>query len=234
MDEILDPLNIVIFVVAAVVLYRLYSVLGQRTGNEQPPRIEPRARDDKDTRSPEDRRGENVIPLPGLAPRPAGDEGAEGPAAPTSALDRALAHIVSIDRYFDKEQFLDGAAAAYEMIVMAFAAGDRKTLKPLLSAEVFEGFSRAIDERAAAGHLMETTFVGIEKAEIVEAEVQNKIARIKVRFVAEMISVTRDKDGNTVAGDPARVDTLIDGWTFERPLTASDPNWALVATETME
>lgn len=233
MDEILDPLNIVIFVVAAVVLYRLYTVLGQRTGNEQPPpRVEPRA-SDKDVRSSDDRRAENVIPLPGLAPRVAGDDDA-APAAPQSALDRALANIVSIDRYFDKEQFLDGAAAAYEMIVTAFATGDRKTLKPLLSAEVFEGFSRAIDERAAAGHVMETTFVGIEKAEIVEAEVQNKIARIKVRFVAEMISVTRDKDGNTVAGDPARVDTLIDGWTFERALSASDPNWALVATETME
>lgn len=235
MDEIFDPLNIVIFVIAAVVLYRLYMVLGQRTGSEQPPpRIEPRPRDaERPGRddAPDDRHSENVIPLPGLAPRV---DVVEAPAEPVSALDAALAHIVSIDRYFDKAAFLDGAAAAYEMIVTAFATGDRKTLKPLLSTEVFDGFSRAIDERLSSGQSMETTFVGIEKADIVEAEVQGKLARVKVRFVAEMISVTRDKDGEVVAGDPAKVETIIDGWTFERSLTASDPNWVLVATETAE
>jgi predicted lipid-binding transport protein (Tim44 family) len=232
MDEILDPFNIVILVVAAVVLYRLYVVLGQRTGSEQPPpRFEPRRRDDDKSAPPRADDRPNVIPLPGLGPRPS--EEAE-PAAPMTALDRALAGIVSVDRSFDKEQFLDGAGMAYEMIVTAFAEGDRKALKPLLSPEVFDGFSRAIDDRVAAGHVMQTTFVGIEKADIVEAEMQGKLARIKVRFVAEMVSVTRDKDGAVVAGDAAKVETLIDGWTFERALSSSDPNWVLVATETME
>jgi predicted lipid-binding transport protein (Tim44 family) len=174
-----------------------------------------------------------VIPLPGHAPRPVEAADAEAPVA-LSALDRALASIVSLDRYFDKERFLEGACAAYEMIVTAFAAGDKRALKPLLSPEVFDGFARAIDDRATAGHVMETTFVGIEKADVAEAEVQGKTARIKVRFVAEMISVTRDKDGAVVAGDASKVETLIDGWTFERLLSAADPNWVLVATETME
>lgn len=231
MDEILDPFNIVILVVAAVVLYRLYVVLGQRTGSEQP---QPRRRDDDKPAPPRADDRPNVIPMPGLGPRSPEAAEAVEPAAPVTALDRALAGIVSVDRSFDKAQFLDGAAMAYEMIVTAFAEGDRKTLKPLLSPEVFDGFSRAIDDRVAAGHVMQTTFVGIEKADIVEAEMQGKLARIKVRFVAEMVSVTRDKDGAVVAGDAAKVETLIDGWTFERALSTSDPNWVLVATETME
>ncbi|MBP0573496.1 Tim44/TimA family putative adaptor protein, partial [Mycobacterium tuberculosis] len=133
-------------------LYRLYAVLGQRTGSEQPPpRPEPPQRK-RDGDAAEGERPENVIPLPGFGPRQTAEDAEE--VAPASALDKALATIVSIDRSFDRESFLEGAAAAYEMIVTAFAAGDRRTLKPLLSQEVFDGFAHAIDERAAAGHVI--------------------------------------------------------------------------------
>jgi predicted lipid-binding transport protein (Tim44 family) len=228
MNEILDPINIVILVVAVVVLYRLYSVLGEKTGSEEaPPERPARNVPPRDTTAPDagEAVADNVIPMPGRA----GEEPRE-----MTALDRALAAIISADRQFDKVQFLEGAAAAYEMIVMSFAEGDKRALKPLLSAEVYDGFQKAIDQRVAAGEVVATTFVGLDNAEIVEAATQGRLARIKVRFVAKMINVTHDRDGNVISGDPQRIETLRDGWTFERTMGTSDPNWFLVATESME
>ncbi|MEJ1159702.1 Tim44/TimA family putative adaptor protein [Prosthecomicrobium sp. N25] len=231
MGQFLDIYNIIFLVLAVVIFLRLRSVLGRKTGSERPPIEPPYAnRDRVDNAADRD----NVIPMP----RPNGvgaPEAAEAPAPPLAkspALDRALRTIVSADRTFDPNGFLAGARIAYEMIVTSFAAGDRKALKPLLSREVYDGFVAAIQDREARGETVETTFVGIDKAEIVEASLRGSLVQITVRFVSHLITVTRDQKGEVVDGDPGKVAELVDVWTFERNATSSDPNWYLVATQT--
>lgn len=230
MSQFLDIYNIIFLVLAVVIFLRLRSVLGSKTGSERPP-VDPfQGRDRLET--PPER--DNVIPMPRPNGQPA-PEAAEvgGPApAPSTPLDLALRTVMAADRSFDANHFLAGARMAYEMIVSSFAAGDRKALKPLLSKEVFDGFVAAIQDRESRGETVETTFVGIDKADIVEAAMRGSFAQITVRFVSELITVTRDRNGEPVDGDPNKVSELVDVWTFERNVTSSDPNWYLVATKT--
>jgi predicted lipid-binding transport protein (Tim44 family) len=135
------------------------------------------------------------------------------------------------DPGFDPNHFIDGAKAAYEMIVMAFAQGDDATLKQLLGSDVYDGFQRAIRERESRGEKVESSLVGIDKADIIEAEVKNRTAYVTVKFVSELISVTRDADGEVVEGDPKKVREVTDIWTFAREVGSKNPNWKLVATE---
>ena len=226
MGQILDIYNIIFLVLAVVIFLRLRSVLGRKTGSERPP-YEPYS--GRDRAEPAER--DNVIPMPRPnAPAPEAEPGA--PAAPESALDRALRAVVAADRGFDPNHFLAGARAAYEMIVTGFAAGDRKTLKPLLSKDVFEGFVAAIQDRESRGETVQSTFVGIDKADIVEAGMRGNFAQITVRFVSQLITVTRNASGDVIDGDPSKVSELVDVWTFERNVGSSDPNWYLVATKT--
>jgi predicted lipid-binding transport protein (Tim44 family) len=115
--------------------------------------------------------------------------------------------------------------------VSAFAEGDRRTLKNLLSREVFEGFDAAITEREAKGEKAETRFVSLDTADIVGAEVRGKTAHITVRFISKLISVTRDRSGAVIDGNPEKVTDVTDVWTFARDVSSRDPNWKLVATE---
>ena len=124
-----------------------------------------------------------------------------------------------------------GARAAYEMIVMAYAEGDRRTLKNLLSREVYEGFEAAIRERESRGETVETRFVAIDKSDITGAEVRGHTAQVTLRFVSQLVSVTRDKAGNVIDGNPEKVTDVTDVWTFARDVSSRDPNWKLVATE---
>ncbi|ADZ72670.1 Tim44/TimA family putative adaptor protein [Polymorphum gilvum] len=242
MSDIFDIYNIIFLALAIFVFFRLRSVLGKRTGNERPP-FDPYSKPARDNRAPGGAEAggvDNVIPLPGK-PVEAGAGDTERGAvvldkvAPSgSALNAALRQILSVDRSFEPEQFLQGARAAYEMIVTAFAEGDRKTLKNLLSKEVYDGFVTAISEREARGETIESTFVGIDKADIVEAALKGSVAQVTVRLQSELISATRDKDGHVVDGDPSRVTEVVDIWTFARDTTSRDPNWKLVATESAE
>ena len=116
------------------------------------------------------------------------------------------------------------------MIVTAFAEGNRKVLKGLLSREVFDGFQAAISDREARGEQIDQSFVGINKADIVEAEVRNGVAQVTVKFVSELISATRDRAGTVINGDPKRIKEVVDVWTFARETASRDPNWKLVAT----
>ena len=118
------------------------------------------------------------------------------------------------------------------MIVGAFAAGDRKSLKGLLSREVYDGFDAAIRERESKGETVESRFVALETAEIIGAEMRGSTAQVTVRFVSQLITATRDKSGNVVEGNPDKVTDVTDVWTFARDMTSRDPNWKLVATET--
>ncbi|MFN0193189.1 MAG: Tim44/TimA family putative adaptor protein, partial [Aestuariivirga sp.] len=137
------------------------------------------------------------------------------------------------DRNFNTKVFVDGAKMAYEMIVEAFAQGDKAALKPLLSREVMEGFASDIDERVRKGLRMDTKFVGIDNAEVSAADLQSRRASITMRFISQMITATLDKDGAVVDGDAKEIREVIDIWTFERDVNSRDPNWKLVATDAM-
>lgn len=232
MNVFLDLTSLIFLVIAVVIFWRLRSVLGTRTGNEKPP-VDPFAKRPAEVPPPT---GDNVITLP--RNNRASDEEAAATAeridavAPAgSSLNGALKAIVAADRDFDTDGFLAGARAAYEMIVTAYAAGDRDTLKPLLAREVFDGFVGAIAERDKRGETVDFTFVGIDKADIVEAALVGGAAQVTVRFVSQLISVTRDKAGTIVDGDPAKVSEVSDVWTFAREVRSPDPNWRLIATE---
>lgn len=135
------------------------------------------------------------------------------------------------DPSFNPKEFVNGARMAYEMIVMAFADGDRNALKGLLSPEVYEGFDAAITERESKGEKVKSTFVGIDKADLVSAEMKDTEATVTMRIVSQMISATYDKGGTLIDGDAESVAEISDVWTFARDSRSRDPNWKLVATE---
>jgi predicted lipid-binding transport protein (Tim44 family) len=117
------------------------------------------------------------------------------------------------------------------MVVTAYAEGDRRTLKNLLSRDVYEGFDAAITERERRGETAETRFVSLDTADIIGAEIRAKSAQVTVRFVSKLISVTRDKTGAVIDGNPEKVTDVTDVWTFARDISSRDPNWKLIATE---
>lgn len=225
------------FLIAAVVIFfQLRNVLGRRTGNERPP-FDPytagRTRD-KDTAA----KAENVVSLPRKRGSADNDEAnyvaIDAFAKPDTELNKGLRAIKDTDPAFDPKTFVEGAKMAYEMIVMAYADGDRKTLKNLLSREVYDGFVAAISDREARAEKIQSSFVGINKADIVSAELKNNEAHITLRIVSELISATRDKAGEVIDGDPETVAEVKDVWTFARDTRSNDPNWKLVATEEEE
>ncbi|MDR4308883.1 Tim44 domain-containing protein [Chelatococcus sambhunathii] len=235
MNDGFDIYTIIFAGLALFVFWKLRSVLGTRTGNERRPQ------DPFVGRPQPDPVNDTVIPLPQRTSEPAPKAASEddapavdrwaGVAEPNSAVARGLDRIAEAERDFDAKEFLVGARAAYEMIVSAFAAGDRKTLKPLLAREVFESFSAAIAERENRGETVESNFVSIEKAEIAAAEVAGRTAQVTVRFVSKLITATRDRAGAVIDGSPTEIADLIDVWTFSRELNARDPNWRLISTE---
>lgn len=219
------------FIVAAIlVLLQLRSVLGKRTGNEKPP-FNPYTtqRTGKDA---ETKPQGNVVSLPIRKNDAEIDFSAiDSLAKPGSDVNNGLRAIRSSDPAFDPKDFLEGAKTAYEMIVSAFADGDRKTLKGLLAKDVFEGFDTAISERDKRGERMQSSFVGINKIDFADAEVKNSESHLTLRIVSQLISATLDKDGKVIDGDPEIVTEVKDVWTFARDMRSKDPNWKLVATE---
>lgn len=224
----------IFFLIAAVVIFfQLRNVLGRRTGNERPPFDPYTAARTK----PQDANGksDNVVSLP--RKKASGETAEEAYAAidafaqPGTDLNKGLRAIRDVDSSFDPKGFVDGAKMAYEMIVMAYADGDRKTLKNLLSREVFDGFVAAINDREGRSEKTQSSFVGINKADIVSAEMKGSEAHVTLRIVSELISATRDKAGDVIDGDPETVAEVKDVWTFARDTRSRDPNWKLVATE---
>jgi predicted lipid-binding transport protein (Tim44 family) len=231
-----DIYTIIFLALAVFIFLRLRNVLGQRTGSERPP-YDRAARDILQGGQGQDN---NVVPMPGkvIDQAPAGPSAEVTPAAerwkglaePGTPLAQGLDSILAQDSAFDPQHFISGARSAYEMIVLAFANGDRRALKDLLSAEVYESFEAVIRDREKHEQKTETRFVSIEKAELVGAEVRDRSAQLTVRFVSQMISVTRDKAGAIVDGNPDKVADITDVWTFARDITSRDPNWKLVGT----
>ena len=233
MRDVFDIYTIIFLALAVFIFLRLRSVLGQRTGRERPPYDPYSARDA--VRGSND----NVVALPGRggetapASAPPADpvERWKGIAEPGSAIALGLDAIVKDDPSFDPKHFIAGGKQAYEMIVTAYAQGDRKSLKNLLGREVYEGFDAAITEREQRKEIVETRFVSIERAELIGAELRGKTSQVTVRFVSQLVSVTRDANGNVIDGNPDKVTDVTDVWTFARDITSRDPNWKLVATE---
>ena len=231
----MDIYTIIFLALAVFIFLRLRNVLGQRTGSERPP-YDRAARNV--VHGVQD--NHNVVPIPGAiidqAPlAPAADvvpptDRWKGIAEPGTPLAQGLDAIAAQDSSFDPRHFVSGARSAYEMIVLAFANGDRRSLKDLLSSEVYESFDAAIKDREKREQKIETRFVSIDRAELVNADARDRSAQLTVRFVSQMISVTRDKNGTIVDGNPDKVTDITDVWTFARDVTSRDPNWKLVGT----
>lgn len=219
-------LDIIFFaLVAAFVIFRLSRALGRRPDDSQFGRTRRDA-------------GNNVVPLPGRAVREI--EGAEGAEAGAEAVvgdsDEAalaadgIAEIRLQDPTFDSRQFLTGAATAYEAVVTAFASGDIETLRHLLTRDVLENFTQAIDERQRRGETLETTVVGVDSAYVVDARMAGRTAEVTVKFVTELMNVIRDATGALPPGKSDSVREVTDVWTFVRDVGSPDPNWALAET----
>jgi predicted lipid-binding transport protein (Tim44 family) len=237
MDEFFDIPTVLVIVIAIVVLFRLRSVLGTRTGNERTP-LQRAQQNQTQAPKPANDEKPSAVRATALPPPPAD---AERRALKMTAEIEQLSHgddhvkaglqaIVDADPSFSPKAFLEGAKSAYEMIVTAFATGDRKTLKTLLEKDVYDGFEQAIAAREAKGHKVDFTFVGLPKSEIVAAELDKRDSRVAVQFNAEVVQATRDKDGGLVEGNADQVQTIADEWTFARNVKSRDPNWKLVAT----
>lgn len=243
MDGKIDIFTLIFLVLAVIIILKLRSVLGRRTDDDEirRRRVEEQAR----TAAAEAR--DKVVMMP-RRQGPAPDSGPETAASAETTLADAQQKIRTFaagnpalldgllaihhgDASFEPEHFMLGAKQAYEMIVTAFAEGNRKTLRNLLSREVYDGFVAAITEREARGDQIDQSFVGINKADLVEAEMKKDTAQISVKFISEIITATRDKAGTVLAGDPKKIKEVIDIWTFARVNSSRDPNWKLVATQ---
>lgn len=211
---------VILALVAAFLALRLYSVLGRRTGHEQQP-----------------------APLQGderMAPKPVQAEIQPGATADRNRFaesiiapeaENGIRAIIAADRNFDVPQFLEGARSAYGMILKAFWKGKRDDLHWLCDSDVAQSFEQAIDEREAAGQVLDNRLVRIDKAQIVEASLVGRTAHITMRFDADIAAVTRDKDGQIIAGTMTDAVPTHDIWTFTREIGNADPNWKLSETD---
>jgi predicted lipid-binding transport protein (Tim44 family) len=227
MPEI-DLPTVIFALVALFVAWKLRSVLGMRQDSERPGELAaPLRRAPGPVNAPVAQ--PDAAPLAPVSQAPA--DRWKGVAEPNSAVWTGLDAIAEADRSFSPQAFLAGARGAYDMVVHAFAAGDSDALKSLMSPEAFANFESAIHARADAGHTTSTTVVSIDNATIADAGLVGQIARVSVRFVAKLSSVTRDAQGEVVDGSANSVADHIDLWTFARDIRSRDPNWQLTATE---
>lgn len=231
-----DPFTVAILVAAVVILLKLRSVLGQKTGHQEDlsDLFERRKQNEKKEQPSTD----NVVKLPTRNSDKTGNNDKDPRLAqidkiakPRTKVNKGLKDILAADQGFNPKEFLAGADMAYEMIVEAFANGDTKSLKNLLSPEVYEGFKAAIDDRASRGETVKSTFIGIDESTIQDAAVKDHEAHVTIKFVSQIVSATYDKEGVLIEGDEKDIARVKDVWTFARDTRSNDPNWNLVATE---
>jgi predicted lipid-binding transport protein (Tim44 family) len=218
-------LDIVLFaMVAAFLVLRLRSVLGKRTGHEQP------RQDPMSQRVNQAEKDGNVIDMPNASKD-------DAPAAEhlesldiDDPLATGIADIRDADPSFNSAEFADGARGAFEMVVQGFAEGDTETLQMLLADDVFDNFRTAIDEREEAEETLETTIIGIKVADVIDAEMDGRNALVTMKFVSEQVNIARDSEDRIIDGDPNQVTEITDIWTFSRDTKSGNPNWKLVET----
>ena len=208
---------ILLMMVAAFLALRLYTVLGKRTGHEQPLS---RPAEERLGAKPVARTIDVTPEVRESAPRVI-DSGAEG----------GMRGIIAAEPGFDVSQFLDGAQAAYRMVLEAFWRGDRAALRDLVTDDVYASFDEAITAREEASHTLDNRLVSIERAKVVDATLSGREARIMVRFDADIAAVTRDAEGQVIAGSTDDAVVTNDIWTFARTLRSGDPNWKLADTD---
>jgi predicted lipid-binding transport protein (Tim44 family) len=222
MGEGIQFIEIIFFAMVAVfIILRLRSALGRRTGNEPPaakPFVHDRSRQDDE---------DNVVSLPD---RQRGEEPALDLDVPLGTAGDGVREICAMDPNFQPDQFANGARTAYDMVLTSFASGDVDTLRALLDDDVYTNFQRAINDRDSRGETLETTLVAVKSSDIVEARAVGRMAEVTIKFVAELVNVTRDKDGEITSGDVRGIQNITDFWTFARDVQSSDPNWKLIAT----
>ena len=206
--------------VAGIILFRLYTVLGRRTGNEREPQDRLR-RIEAGAAQPAP---ETVLGLPdrsaAAVPQPDGQ----------GAIAETLAEIRRADKTFDAHEFLEGAREAYRLIVTAFAARDREALRPLLGEEVYGAFDAQMREHEERNETVSYALVGFSDVRIVHVGLTGRVAEITVQFAAQFVSSTTDSNGVVVEGDSKAIRDVVDIWTFDRDTRSNDPNWTLVAT----
>lgn len=235
MSEVFDPLNLLLLAIAVVIFIRLRGSLGRRTGHERRRYDSFGALDRKEGHEGAAAGKNGVILLPDRDKRA---EDSDEPAVPVwksyaeenSPLAKALQAIARADGNFQPASFLEGAKLAYETIVIAFQQGDLEALRPLLSQEVYDQFAKSVAERKKAGQTVEARFVGVKEAVITSGDLENRKAVLTVRLVGELITVTKDREGQIVEGDPKEIREMTDVWSFMRDVTTDNPNWTLVAT----
>ena len=215
----------VIVILALVALFiglRLYSVLGERTGHEQQPILKP---------ADPDARVEPRPAQPSVAP-PTAQEGGDMAFLPTAGP--GVRAVLAADPSFDVARFLDGAKAAYRVILEAFWKGDLAALRPYVDDHVYETFTAAVEQRKKDGLKLDNRLVTIDQAVISEANVEQSLAVVMVRFEADIAAVTRNAKGEVVAGSLSDAVQTRDLWTFRRDVSSRDPNWLLIETDEEE
>jgi len=214
---------VILALVALFIGLRLYSVLGERTGHEQP--ILKPADPEADAR---------------LEPRPAARTVA--PAMPSEPDELAylptagpgIRALLAADPTFDVVRFLEGSKAAYRLILEAFWKGDLAAMKPFVDGHVYETFGAAVEQRTKDGLALDNRLVAIDQALIAGAELERSVALVTVRFEADIAAVTRNAAGEVVAGSLSDAVQTRDRWTFRRDISSRDPNWLLVETDEEE
>jgi predicted lipid-binding transport protein (Tim44 family) len=207
---------LILAVIAAFIIYRLYLVLGQRSGFE----------------GKDDEKNTNVISLDAERQKHKAKEFSKSQVEEIPpAIRSGIQQITKLDPEFSLKDFTEGATAAFELIVEKYIQGDLVSLKKLLSPDLLEEFKKAINEREQKGQIFLNTLIKIEKVDVQEAHVSNNVAYLKVKYVSEQVPVLKDKTGNIIEGNPQQIDQIVDYWTFERNLKSSDPNWILIETD---
>ncbi|MEO6248957.1 MAG: Tim44/TimA family putative adaptor protein [Sphingomicrobium sp.] len=212
---------VILALVALFIGLRLYAVLGERTGHEQPI-LKPA---DPDARI--EQRAAEAPAQPGASLDPAG-------MAYLPTAGPGVRALLAADNSFDVARFLEGAKAAYRLVLENFWKGDLDAFRAHVDDHVFDTFATAVEERKAGGLTLDNRLVAIEQAVIAEAQVNRAVAELTVRFEADIAAVTRDAEGAVVAGSMSDAVQTRDRWTFRRDLSSRDPNWLLIETDEEE
>jgi predicted lipid-binding transport protein (Tim44 family) len=238
----IDILTLIALLVTVFVVIKLRGALGKRTPDEDQARFERQA---KAREAREASAGDKVVTLPRRAQQRTDDAGYQDGESEKPVEERIilrsgailevarddLRKIAEHDKTFDAEHFVTGAKQAYEMIVTAFAEGNRDLLGNLLSRDVYEGFADAMDDRDKRGEKVDQSFVGINKCDITDAVLDGSEVNITLKFVSQLITATMNSAGEVISGDPQKIHEMTDIWTFARDTRDQDPNWRLIATQ---
>jgi predicted lipid-binding transport protein (Tim44 family) len=222
---------IILAAIAIFILLRLRSVLGHKIGHDQPPQ------------PPQDLTGDKNERVVQLQPKQQSDSPAMDETTLREAeaqqhqqslpehLQDGVKEFLKYDKSFRMDEFIEGASAAFEMVIKAYSENDQSTLQSLLSRDLYSSFKENIESQRADGRYVETTLVSIERAEPQKVQLEKKHhGRITVLFETEQIQVVRDENNEIIEGDPSQIDVVTDEWVFERDLRSANPNWKIIST----